>query len=788
MFCSKCGKPVDEDDRFCWNCGREVKKVTLSPEREEDPAPSFFSSSAEKEVPAHAETASNSDRAVTEDGVTPTPSDSEPQDSAPRRISTDEFVWNIHEFQRPAKKPDKIYVDWKSGKVIEVDEFGNGPDATEGQEESVETQSKNPNAVRKHTSQDEHLTPKAENHTDKRQHTSVEVPSAGTVRKEAQDEDIPVSIEDITKDIEESNADLKRATARIDKFYTFNQKNEEFQKLLDKEYERVHGSVPPDTAQIFLEFERLTNPDFQEPETIAEKQTNKDFAPADTERMTATAASNAGTDIHKMQETDSVVQAEKAKAFDPVQHLKESTAARQAELAKSGIFDNDTIIKKFDTLQLEKDVQNETGDAADGTLAKEKGTRTAMLDELFGEIKQPQDNSAENPAVALESEESSEANAGAAAAGIYNVDSDLSVSPVHRQEDLDASLGFIVETPAKESALELKPQDKAVTDTQAELDEQLGLAADTSKENEEGDAESIEAISVGTEEGIGNEQAKTEIATNAAKEDTQAKVDDFFASIQPEEEKGGAGKIIGRTLLVIVVILILAGLTAIGIRHFAPESNASRFIDRTFSAVSDTFTGLTAKMGLDEDESQPDGARVEDEALPKMMDMPEIISSQIGNNTNIENISYNPNIGYDKNIDYGKTDLNTSVSLAEKYPSAEDYNKNASDIVGMLISFDSRWIDYVNTKDRAVFELLKESSNAYRNCNAYKKAGLVKKYFKDLNIGEIRVGENGYYIWANEKIVTVENGKSAEENFSWIYYFESDGANLRLVDYIRDKK
>lgn len=37
------------------------------------------------------------------------------------------------------------------------------------------------------------------------------------------------------------NPTLARQTAKIDKFYTFNKKNEEFQKLLDKEYEKFKG-------------------------------------------------------------------------------------------------------------------------------------------------------------------------------------------------------------------------------------------------------------------------------------------------------------------------------------------------------------------------------------------------------------------------------------------------------------------------------------------------------------------------------------------------------------------
>lgn len=27
MFCPKCGKEVEQDDLFCWNCGAKMKKT-----------------------------------------------------------------------------------------------------------------------------------------------------------------------------------------------------------------------------------------------------------------------------------------------------------------------------------------------------------------------------------------------------------------------------------------------------------------------------------------------------------------------------------------------------------------------------------------------------------------------------------------------------------------------------------------------------------------------------------------------------------------------------------------
>lgn len=753
MYCSKCGKPVDDNDRFCWSCGAEVKKVTENPTPEHDETEDAQHRTAEGASSVH---------------VT---SDDDTKGSVPHRISTDEFVWNIHEFHRPAQRPEKVYVDWASGKVIEVDAFGNRLDAAGTKEDASENRDAEKSEEEKPAEQHP-AEPKAADHTVKTVRAEAERIAGpdprAEITSEAKAEDVPVTIDDITKDIEkseESNAALKRATARIDKFYTFNHKNEEFQKLLDKEYERVHGTVPPDTAQIFLEFERLTNPDFQEPEAAPEEKEERGAETASKREEAASEAPVADRDIHIPQETDIAAEkeAEEGTGFDPVAHLKEATAARQAELAKAGILDNDTIIQRFDTMQLEKDLMDETNTAEDAS--KKKGHRTAVLDELFGEIGPEQ-----GPGPATEIA-------------------------------LDAQLDFIAQVPADSGTPVAEAQAPTKAAAQAELDAQLGFVADarTDAEEEEGakisgempqdDAQAIAAdiAHEATEAAVQDGQTPPAVPqagdappADEKPEKSQEKVDIFFDQPAPEEPKGGAGKIVGRTILVIAALLLIVCLTAIGIRQFAPDSTAGRFID-------ETYTALTAKMGFADGKTDPGEAEDTDGDIPSMMTGQEIIAAQIGNNKNIESIVYDPNIGYDASKDYGNDDLNSSVGLAQKYPLTVDYNKNASAIVGTLIAFDSQWVDYVNTKDKAVFALLKPDSNAHRNCSAYNKAGLVEKYFKELHLGDIRAGAEGYYVWADEKIVTVEKGKRTEENFSWIYYLESDGTSLRLVDYMRDK-
>lgn len=690
MYCNRCGKPVDDDDRFCRNCGNELKRAIDEASRERNNTSMTFTSP--------------SDREDSEQGS------SEAEHSKSHRISTDEFVWNIHTFDRPAPKKEEVYVDWSKGQVIEVDLTEEDRLAKEqvslenaAYEEKGSTLADTENRIRR---DDLQSTPS--------ENTPVAMPS----------EDIPVTIDDIQRDVEVGNADLKRATARIDKFYTFNQKNEQFQKLLDKEYERVHGSVPPDTAEIYLEFDRLTNLDYREPELaedIIQEPQPQTVNPSD-EQQQLDAIIHTQGDL-----AADILTEDKKEAFDPVEHIKQATIARQEELAKAGIFENSTLIKKFDTMQLERDL-------IDDAFADDKNGRkfeSAVLNELFGEIKKPD---------------------------IESISLDSGDSPI-KQEPVTA-----------------EKSDKAI------LPESQGMIAATPEAlHENADSREKTAVDNGDEGKAASdkEEKGADIVIPPAKE--------------PEKQKGNGGRYFGRALLVIALIVFLAGMAAVGITKLAPDSKAAGFIheevqpiiDKAFASVEGLFDGGDKKSK----EEKKDGEEIDTsgDTAPVSMTTQEIISSQLGNNANIEVILHDINIGYDKSKDYGKKDINESVILSQKYSDIEEYNKRASEIVGTLIKFDSQWIDYVNTKDKAVFDILKKDSNAYRNCIAFKKAGIVKKEFKELRIGEIRAGSSGYYIWADEKIVTIENGKSSEDNHSWIYYFEPNGAEMRVVDYIRDK-
>ena len=52
MFCRKCGKQVDENDLFCWNCGAEIARRDLSPQQSQEPASGQNAAFAQEPVAA----------------------------------------------------------------------------------------------------------------------------------------------------------------------------------------------------------------------------------------------------------------------------------------------------------------------------------------------------------------------------------------------------------------------------------------------------------------------------------------------------------------------------------------------------------------------------------------------------------------------------------------------------------------------------------------------------------------------------------------------------------------
>ena len=199
MFCTKCGKELYEGDRFCGFCGAEVRNRIASKNDEIVFNPPFKIEAQKK----------------TEEILKAV---EERKEEAARK-ETVAFNWNLEGF--PAAQPKKTEeVDFNWDSVLERKNKNQPQPRYTEQKMFAEAEPEIPQEPVK---------------------MQFEIPRQPAMTpefeiKQTPDEDEEMSVEELEKEI---FGDSQRIGD--DRFFTFNQKNNEFQKLLDKEKERVQN-------------------------------------------------------------------------------------------------------------------------------------------------------------------------------------------------------------------------------------------------------------------------------------------------------------------------------------------------------------------------------------------------------------------------------------------------------------------------------------------------------------------------------------------------------------------
>jgi len=693
VYCKKCGKELHDEDRFCSNCGTPVVHETI------------------EEVSEASEGAAKK-----------------------KLIDTGEFVWDVHDFNKPARKVENVKVDWEKGTVIEENEEIAEEDIVEAAEEEVVAEEviEAAREVEPETvSETEQFAgidlPKIDESFAWTAPISIDdIEKAILEEKEAVEaeeivfngelpeaDDVAVTIEDIEKDVITSNPNRDRDTARIDKFYTLNKKNEEFQKLLDMEYERIMSGkegtyiMPGSVSRIEEEIAEIAEEETSEPEV-----------------------------------------------FDPVAHLKKAEEERNAALGigtsvssmaeyyenqkESGVYydENGEEMRIFDTMELQKDlldeaapqkskneIINEISDKIANTKEDIERTYTSLLDEIFGQI--------------------SEAGVTTASAA--------------------AAAGVIIE-----KTIEEEPE------VQEEISEEVQEDNVQPEEAPDDVAEEVDDI--------------VDMPENP--DDTVNDLSFFDEEDDEEPEKSKAGKVI----LVIIILLLLIEFAILGIKHFAPDSKAAMFINDKLAQVADLFKGEEGNIGSDGDQDVEGGddpdvdlEPIVDEREKPAADLTNVIASSGSANKNISSVTYSADAKYDADHKYNTTLLASSKPLESNILYVEgDVNYYVDEeVVKTVIAYNSGWIDYVNNGDKAIFDVLKSGSDAWKNTEGFNSKGITKK-FDSLKIGEIRTdGKDSYYVWANEVITTTKAGKTTTDEFNWVYHMELVDGKLLIVDYYK---
>jgi len=195
MYCNNCGSEIADGSKFCSNCGSPLAaNVTQNAAANEQEAPA-----EQKAAPAGTRPLSSSEgekpSAAADNANIKT--DIEKEDM-PQRRSFAEFQWNVEDYpDSSSEKTEDINFDWNA-------DPRDIPDAPSRYDNGL---SRDPGEIGVSSAKDVGT-------------IAAEVPSAAVEEK-------PMSASD-----------------KIDKFYTFNRKNEEFQQLLNKEYEKARNGNP----------------------------------------------------------------------------------------------------------------------------------------------------------------------------------------------------------------------------------------------------------------------------------------------------------------------------------------------------------------------------------------------------------------------------------------------------------------------------------------------------------------------------------------------------------------
>ena len=214
MYCKKCGKKLADGDRFCGNCGTKIDVSDINigfAEEETKPKKNFEFGAFNWDLDGYPD----EEKAKTEDvdlnwnTVLEEKKRKEIEEkSFTETIITENELFDKIRNENSAKDASELSFNWELGSTTRVDR----------------------------ANRFESIIPKSE------EKTELDVPiEVSDEHDEAQD------IVDVDEALAAGIAAASLPRKSIDKFYTFNQKNEEFQALLDQEYERLRNRIREDS-------------------------------------------------------------------------------------------------------------------------------------------------------------------------------------------------------------------------------------------------------------------------------------------------------------------------------------------------------------------------------------------------------------------------------------------------------------------------------------------------------------------------------------------------------------
>lgn len=753
MFCRQCGCELGENDRFCFNCGTPVQKVDPSAYRRAHTEPQE-EAPAEQEaaVAAPAEEAAPEPAAVPEVETAPEPelkaaeepaAAAEPEEAAAPEIEPEPafetfveigsqpvddieaagteheaFDWNVYAFPSDVpRKTEDVKFDWG----IAEGEYKRRPREDDREIAFAPEPPKAPQA-----------------------------PAAEEMPEITKEELFGGSV---VSGITGEGEGLSKQASKIDKFYKEDKRIEEFQKLLDSEYEKFRAGRPLDQdsfAETVESIKERTAPG-------SGRQAGPMFGGA-AEDMDKTAVFHRISGLEKAPEEIPAKTEPEHTTLEDIEKLLSNREEAQARIkkpepkkeSKGGLFG--FAARRADknrTLEMEKeDIQN----ALDSVFTTKSPEET--INDIFGNKEEDEaketlqeeldrqidDKTTEfDPAVLREKiAEAEAAEKAAQAAGAAEAEP-AAEEPAAEEpaEEIPAEEAAEAEPTAEEPATEA-PAEEAVEEAEktAEGQEEAEPAAEepvAEAPAEEVQAEEAAEAEPAAEEPAEKVQAETpaeEAPAEGAAEEAEKKAED--AKDKPAEaEKSGKG---GTIAIVILSLILVALLVLIGLKFFMPG----------FMADNGSAVPTAAAM----DRTEYDG------------DLNGIIQTQLDRNYGEEIRT----IKYDSSWKAEGVDGTKKIKNNVWYK-AEDGTVHYIDesVVGTVIAYESRMQAMDQNGDLKVLDLIKEGTDLHAETEAVLSSSEYEP-MKSLTFGKIRKTEDGSIcVWVREekaditeKVITLE--------------------------------
>lgn len=501
MYCKKCGKRLADGDKFCGNCGTkiDVSEINIGfAEEEPKPKKNFDFGAFNWDLDGYPD----EDKAKTEDV---------------------DFNWNtVLEEKKRKDIEEKSFTETIMTENELFDRIQSEDNAKDASEISFNWELGSTTRVEK-ADRFESIIPKVE------EKAELEIP----VEVSEEHEEVK-DLVDIDEALAAGLAAASSPRRSIDKFYTFNQKNEEFQALLDQEYERLRNRIREDSeaeAIIANKEEKLEQ---------ARATWSKEALEEPVEETEET--------VEVAEETETPVKA----AVEAEVEVAEAEAVNDAE---------DTEEAQDTEVETEEAPETEEADVEPESEFEEVEEIEEATEEDEEAVQEAEEPAVQEEACACETEE--------------EVACDISSE--------DAEEACVVEAQAQVE--EVAKAEEAETED-AHDDTEEAEAEETPSEPESGNPPSDEEEK--EEETRGDEDSK----------ETKLHYSDIFAnddvrdSDSRDEQKTGRWKII--VLDIIIVILAIAVICS-GILVFAKGSAPANKISQGISWVTEKFSGSSDK-------------------------------------------------------------------------------------------------------------------------------------------------------------------------------------------------